>query len=114
LANLFDNELRHLPASSTVTISLRASDETAEVVLEDDGPGFAEEVTAHLFESRVKGPQSNGHGLGLAFVEAVVRAHGGMIEASNRPEGGARLSISLPLRTDPSKQISASMVLASN
>src|SRR6202034_1009184 len=40
LANLFDNELKHLPASCTVTISLRAVPETAVLVVEDDGPGF--------------------------------------------------------------------------
>jgi signal transduction histidine kinase len=44
----------------------------------------------------VKGRDSNGHGLGLAFVEAVVRAHGGTVSAVNRMEGGARLTIELP------------------
>jgi signal transduction histidine kinase len=97
VANLFDNELKHLPAASTIAISLRSTDDTAHLTLEDDGPGFAEEVLAHVFERRVKGPKSNGHGLGLAFVEAVVRAHGGSIKASNRPGGGARLAIALPL-----------------
>jgi signal transduction histidine kinase len=67
------------------------------LVLEDDGPGFAPEISLHLFERRVKGTHSNGHGLGLAFVEAVVSAHGGSIEASNQKQGGARLAITLPL-----------------
>jgi signal transduction histidine kinase len=49
-----------------------------------------------MFEQRVKGRDSKGHGLGLAFVEAVVRAHGGSVTASNRPEGGALLSITWP------------------
>jgi signal transduction histidine kinase len=97
IANLFDNELRHLPASCTVTISLHPTGDTAMLVVEDDGPGFAADISSDIFESRVKGRNSNGHGLGLAFVEAVVRAHGGTIEASNRPEGGAQLTIALPL-----------------
>jgi signal transduction histidine kinase len=97
IANLFDNELKHLPASCTVTISLRATNGAALLVVEDDGPGFASEISSHLFESRVQGRNSNGHGLGLAFVEAVVRAHGGTVEASNRREGGAQLTIALPL-----------------
>jgi signal transduction histidine kinase len=97
IANLFDNELKHLPASCTVTISLRAGDDAAVLVVEDNGPGFEPEVRAQIFERRVKGRNSTGHGLGLAFVEAVVRVHGGAIEASNRPEGGARLTITLPL-----------------
>jgi signal transduction histidine kinase len=97
IANLFDNELKHLAASSTVTITLRAEDGRALLLLEDDGAGFAPEIAAHLFERRVKGPKSTGHGLGLAFVEAVARAHGGSVAASNRAEGGARIAIRLPL-----------------
>jgi signal transduction histidine kinase len=50
-----------------------------------------------LFERRVKGKDSNGHGLGLAFVDAVARAHGGAVAAGNRESGGARLVITLPL-----------------
>jgi signal transduction histidine kinase len=97
IANLFDNELKHLPASCAVTISLRAREDAAVLVVEDNGPGFEPEVRSQIFERRVKGRNSTGHGLGLAFVEAVVRVHGGAIEASNRPEGGARLTITLPL-----------------
>jgi signal transduction histidine kinase len=97
IANLFDNELKHLPSSCTVTISLRAEADTAFIILEDDGPGFGSEIGLQMFESRVKGPSSAGHGLGLAFVEAVVRAHGGSVTATNRKQGGAQLSITWPL-----------------
>jgi signal transduction histidine kinase len=96
IANLLDNELKHLPASCTVSINLGASENAANLTMEDDGPGFASEIISHIFERRIKGRDSKGRGLGLAFVEAVVRAHGGSVKASNRPEGGARLSISWP------------------
>ena len=97
IANLFDNELKHLPASCTVTVRLEPGDGVALLSVEDDGPGFSPEVSQHLFELRVKGRESNGHGLGLAFVDAVVRAHGGTITATNREGGGARISLALPL-----------------
>jgi signal transduction histidine kinase len=97
VANLLDNELKHLPASCTVWLSLRADENLAILTLEDDGPGFGSDVSPRLFEQRVKGRESRGHGLGLAFVEAVVRVHGGSVTAANRPEGGARLSLTLPL-----------------
>ena len=97
IANLFDNELKHLHASCTVTISLSASEDSALLVVEDDGPGFESEVLSQIFEHRVKGRNSTGHGLGLAFVEAVMHVHGGTIEASNSSKGGARLAITLPL-----------------
>ena len=99
-ANLFDNELKHLPVSSTVSISLSAADGWALLVLEDNGPGFASEISLDLFKPGVKGHDSAGHGLGLAFVEAVVGAHGGTVSASNRREGGAQVTIRLPLAAE--------------
>lgn len=100
MANLFDNELKHLPPSCSVTISLRTSDESAIVTVEDNGPGFDPEIIGHLFEQRVRGRNSEGHGLGLAFVQAVVRAHGGVAEAANREQGGAWLAIRMPRALD--------------
>ncbi|MDE3188019.1 MAG: HAMP domain-containing protein [Acidobacteriota bacterium] len=97
IANLFDNELKHLPPHCTVTLLLESRKGAAWLTLEDDGPGFEPEVVPHLFERRVKGKQSRGHGLGLAFVDAVVRAHGGTVSASEREGGGARITLSLPL-----------------
>lgn len=97
IANLLDNELKHLPASCLVCISLQAGDHMATLTMEDNGPGFDAEISRHLFERRVKGRASRGNGLGLAFVEAVVRVHGGRVTAVNRHEGGAQLTVTLPL-----------------
>ena len=96
IANLFDNELKHLPLDCTVTMQLKVEGDSVLLVCEDDGPGFSEEVMPHLFERRVKGRESNGHGLGLAFIDAVARAHGGTVTACNRASGGARIEVSLP------------------
>lgn len=97
IGNLIDNELKHLPEPSTVTVRLQASNKAATLIVEDNGPGFAPEVIRQLFERRVKGVDSKGHGLGLAFVDAVARAHGGSATASNPEEGGARIILTLPL-----------------
>jgi signal transduction histidine kinase len=97
IANLFDNELKHVPNGCTVGIQLRVEEDRALLTLEDDGPGFSQEVGLHLFEGRVKRRESNGHGLGLAFVDAVTRAHGGSVQATNRAKGGAQISVTLPL-----------------
>jgi signal transduction histidine kinase len=109
VANLLDNELKHLPAACTVVISVQREEEMARLVFEDDGPGFAEEVSREMFQRRVKGKDSNGHGLGLAFVEAVARAHGGTVAAVNRAEGGARLTITLPCAADAQAQGTSSV-----
>jgi signal transduction histidine kinase len=57
-----------------------------------------------MFEQRVKSASSGGYGLGLAFVEAVARAHGGTVAATNRREGGARLMMTLPCAPEPHDQ----------
>lgn len=97
VANLLDNEMKHLPPSRTVTIALSEQDDAAQLVIEDDGPGFPAEIESDLFKPRVKGSDSRGYGLGLAFVQAVAGAHGGSTVAENRESGGARLIIRLPL-----------------
>ncbi|HEY4009242.1 MAG TPA: ATP-binding protein [Acidobacteriaceae bacterium] len=97
IANLLDNELKHLPASCMVYVSLGADDHMATLTVEDNGPGFDPEIGRHLFERRVKGRTSRGNGLGLAFVEAVVRVHGGHVTAVNRQEGGAQITVTFPL-----------------
>jgi signal transduction histidine kinase len=94
-ANLFNNEIVHLPAGCTVLVSLRQAPGVVQFDLEDNGPGFPQEVLDHIFEQRVKGTGSKGHGLGLAFVDAVVRAHGGSAQVSNSPQGGARILLTI-------------------
>jgi signal transduction histidine kinase len=97
IANLLDNELKHSTQNCSLNIDLRSENGMAELTLEDNGPGFDAEVLQNLFERRVKRKGSNGHGLGLAFVDAVARAHGGTVTASNREAGGARIAVTLPL-----------------
>ncbi len=96
ISNLFDNELVHLSPGSNIKIELQTL-ETVTLTIEDDGPGFPPEMMHNIFERYAKGRESTGHGLGLAFVDAVVRAHGGSVNASNRQSGGARICIDLPL-----------------
>ena len=85
LVNLLDNELKHLPLGCRVTIGLRAEGDSAYVSVEDNGPGFTPEVAQHLFERRVKGRESSGHGLGLAFVEGIDPAEKARACSMQRP-----------------------------
>jgi signal transduction histidine kinase len=97
ISNLLENELTHLPAECLITVRLRSHGGSAELLVEDDGPGFPPEILPHAFERFVKGKQSPGHGLGLAFVNAVVQAHDGAVNLFARPGGGAMISVSLPV-----------------
>jgi signal transduction histidine kinase len=97
LANLLDNSIKHLRPGTSIDIELHALPEFGRLEIHDDGPGFPPEVVDRPFEKYVKGRESNGSGMGLAFVEAVVRAHGGQIKAHNGTRGGAHITIDLPL-----------------
>lgn len=99
LSNLMENELRYAGDRATVSVSIAASDGTARITVEDNGPGFAPELLPRVFQRFVKGGGSEGHGLGLAFVSAVAVVHGGCAHAGNRAEGGARISVEIPLAT---------------
>ena len=68
----------------------------AEIRIEDNGPGFGPEPLSRLFEPYVTS-KPGGTGLGLAIVKKIVGDHGGILRAENRPEGGARMSLRLPL-----------------
>jgi len=107
VANLFDNELKHVPSGCSVDIYLQEQEGEAKLIVRDNGPGFDAEVREHLFTKAVKGKQSSGHGLGLAFVDAVVRAHAGKVSADNLVTGGARIMISLPLAAQQADRMHA-------
>ena len=97
LSNLLENELVHLPPGCQIDIRLRSHQGYAELVIEDNGPGFPPEIGGRVFERFVKGKHSPGNGLGLAFVDAVAQAHGGTVKISDRPGGGATVSLLLPV-----------------
>jgi signal transduction histidine kinase len=98
VSNLLENELTHLPAGCRVNIRLRSQQGSAELVIEDNGPGFSPDIGgSQVFKRFVKGKNSPGHGLGLAFVDAVAQAHGGGARVSDRPGGGAVITLSLPV-----------------
>ena len=96
LSNLLENELSQLPPGCTIEIRLRSQEGAAELVIADNGPGFPPEIRTRAFERFVKGKQSTGHGLGLAFVDAVVQAHGGSAKIIDQPNRGAVIAVLLP------------------
>jgi signal transduction histidine kinase len=98
--NLLDNAARH--ATSTVTVSLRESDDAAILSVTDDGPGVPPDQRERIFErfTRLDGARTRdrgGTGLGLAITQEVVAVHGGTITIDATAGGGARFTVSLPL-----------------
>ena len=74
----------------------RAGRRLAEIVVEDNGPGFRPDVIGQVFDPYVT-TKPKGTGLGLAIVKKIVEEHSGRIEADNARTGGARIRIELPL-----------------
>ncbi|TRZ76884.1 MAG: ATP-binding protein, partial [Bacteroidetes bacterium] len=77
-------------------VEIRAINDPANMVtitVRDHGPGVPEKNLGHLFEKfyRIPGSISGGTGLGLAIARAFVEAHGGLIRATNDPDGGLRI-----------------------
>jgi signal transduction histidine kinase len=97
IANLLDNELTHLGEGDRIWIRLRTNKDDAELLVEDNGAGFPPDLRGRAFERFVKGQHSRGHGLGLAFVQAVTQAHGGQVKIGDRDGTGAMISLTIPL-----------------
>ncbi|MEA3292027.1 MAG: ATP-binding protein, partial [Pseudomonadota bacterium] len=74
-----------------------------ELVIEDNGPGFPEEMIERIFEPYVTS-KKKGTGLGLAIVKRIVEEHGGMIRAGNAESGGGRVTMRLPVEKQKIRQ----------
>jgi two-component system sensor histidine kinase KdpD len=97
--NLLDNAVKYTPEGTRVHISATADREAVRVRVDDEGPGLPPGEPARLFDKFQRGTGEGtivGVGLGLAICRAIVRAHGGEIEARGRPGGGARFELTLP------------------
>ena len=97
--NLLDNALRY---GGEADVSLRQADGRAEVRIDDRGPGIPESLRERVFDPffRLEASRSRdtgGSGLGLAVVRAVVQRHDGEIALEDRPGGGLRVRVVLPL-----------------
>ncbi len=100
LFNLLDNAAKYTPPGSTVSITARRSGDEVELLVADDGPGFApgvdpEQLFGKFQRGRAEGT-IGGVGLGLAICRGIARAHGGDIHAERLPAGGALFVTTLP------------------
>ena len=98
IANLIDNALKF---GGSATATVRSSDQTAIVRIEDEGPGIPEPMMRMVFEpfrrlETSRNRDTGGSGLGLAVVQAIATAHGGEVHLVNRPAGGLAAELRLP------------------
>jgi two-component system, OmpR family, sensor kinase len=98
LDNLIENAIEHTAPRTTVVVELGAD---GAIAVSDAGPGLApgeeERVFERFFRGRSRGERPRGSGLGLTIVRVLARRWGGDATIANRPEGGARAVVRVPL-----------------
>jgi signal transduction histidine kinase len=101
LANLLDNSLKYTPNGGHVRLHAECDPggKGAIITIADSGSGISEKDLPHIFERYYRGDKSRsgpGVGLGLPFVQGIVKAHGGSIAVESQPGLGALFRVSLP------------------
>ncbi|HEV2827994.1 MAG TPA: ATP-binding protein [Pyrinomonadaceae bacterium] len=96
------SELENAPPGSGARLN-GANARFVSIVVRDHGPGVPAEALAEIFRpfyrvDEARDREAGGVGLGLAIAERAVRLHGGIIAASNAPDGGLLVTITLPSR----------------
>ena len=94
--NLLENALRASAGGGRVTVRVERRDGRARIAVLDEGPGVRPELLGRIFDPYFS-THDTGTGLGLPIARRIAEEHGGGITASNRPEGGLEVAITLPL-----------------
>jgi len=96
--NLLRNALNAVESGvGRIDVRARSATRGITIAVEDNGRGIPQHVLPDIFDAFVTTRlDARGTGLGLTVAEGIITQHGGTISASNRPEGGARLEVTLP------------------
>ena len=105
IINLLDNANKYSPEAPNITLKANSDEENFYLSIQDRGIGMTKEQQKHIFEKFYRVPTGDlhnvkGFGLGLAYVQKIVAAHGGVINVDSEPGKGSKFSIKLPLATN--------------
>ena len=102
IRNLLSNALKFSPQHGVIELKLEHEPDGFVISIRDQGIGLPEGELELIFEKFIQSSTTKtgagGTGLGLAICREIVTAHGGMIWATNHPEGGAILTLTIPDR----------------
>ncbi len=102
--NLLENALKYTPDGTAIDIGAEASALAVTIWVGDRGPGLEPGQDHRVFDKFSRGNMEaaqSGAGLGLSICRAIVRAHGGDIEAKGRGGGGVVFRFSIPIGEAP-------------
>jgi len=114
--NLLTNAIKFTPAGGAVTLRVHPSDRRAVLEVTDTGVGIPADDLPHLFERFWRGPDQRGRsgsGIGLAVVDELVGAHGGVVEVSSAPGHGTAVRVMLPAAEPAQRALVASRPVSS-
>jgi len=94
--NILINAMQAMPDGGTIEIETRATRKTLTVNFDDHGPGIPDKVLKKIWDPFFT-TKATGSGLGLGIVKNIIESHGGSIRIENRQQGGARVSVELPV-----------------
>ncbi len=100
--NLIDNAIKYAPDGKKVRVTMTRAGSTVVLAVTDWGPGIAAEEHERIFErfyraQAIRLKPIRGSGIGLALVQHIARAHGGIAQVTSAPGAGSTFSISLPI-----------------
>ncbi|HVE48968.1 MAG TPA: HAMP domain-containing sensor histidine kinase, partial [Casimicrobiaceae bacterium] len=103
LTNLIDNAIRYTATSGRVDVDVQLGDATAQVIVQDNGPGIPIDERERVFDRFYRGRDAaaGGSGLGLAIVRQIAALHGGRVELLGTESGGLRALASFPAASAP-------------
>jgi two-component system sensor histidine kinase KdpD len=109
VSKLIANAGSHTPARLPIEVDAEYKADRLRISVSDRGPGVPNESAEQLFEKFYRGDdrRTGGLGLGLSIARGFVEAHGGQLTASNRDGGGARFTMSLPVRVADANTLEA-------
>jgi two-component system phosphate regulon sensor histidine kinase PhoR len=100
--NLVDNAVKYSPEKPVVSVATSNDGRWLRVTVKDNGIGIAREDVKHIFERFYRVHTGNVHnvkgfGLGLHYVDEIVRAHGGRVTVDSEPGKGSTFTLELPV-----------------
>jgi two-component system sensor histidine kinase PhoQ len=95
MGNVLDNAYKYGHSRLRITVEVvRAGREQLSIVVEDDGPGIAEDQRQYVLQRGARADTlAQGQGIGLAVVTDIVESYGGLIDVGDSELGGARIQI---------------------
>lgn len=106
ISNLIDNAVTYCRFGGNVTVKVLVRESGSTLVIEDEGPGIAEEQRERVFERfyRVPGTDQPGTGLGLAIVREIATNHAATIEVKSGPNNiGTAIIVTFPKTLEAGK-----------